>query len=94
MGASEAGGGKRGRWGQARLVGAGEANGGRKPPGQIPCQQCVTNQKLGNDPIGRELPWILDGYPDDIWLTRTRWFDPTGYEFPRILDSFDDAWLT
>jgi len=42
MGASEAGGGKRGWWGQAmqaRLVGAGEANGGRKPPGQIPSQQ-------------------------------------------------------
>jgi len=38
MGASEAGGGKRGWWGQARLVGAGEANGGRKPPGQIPSQ--------------------------------------------------------
>jgi len=32
-------GGKRGWWGQARLVGAGEANGGRKPPGQIPSQQ-------------------------------------------------------
>jgi len=39
MGASEAGGSKRGWWGQARLVGAGEANGGRKPPGQIPSQQ-------------------------------------------------------
>jgi len=38
MGESEAGGGKRGWWGQARLVGAGEANGGRKPPGQIPSQ--------------------------------------------------------
>jgi hypothetical protein len=38
-GASEAGGGRRDRWGQARLVGAGEANGGRKPPGQIPSQQ-------------------------------------------------------
>jgi len=32
-------GGRRGRWGQVRPVGAGEANGGRKPPGQIPCQQ-------------------------------------------------------
>jgi hypothetical protein len=32
-------GGRRGRWGQARLVGAGEAHGGRKPPGQIPSQQ-------------------------------------------------------
>jgi len=39
MGASEAGGGKRGWWGQARLVGAGETNGGRKPPGQTPSQQ-------------------------------------------------------
>jgi len=39
MGASEAGGGRRDRWGQARLVGAGEANGGRMPPGQTPSQQ-------------------------------------------------------
>jgi hypothetical protein len=29
---------KQGRWGQPRLVGAGEANGGRKPLGQIPSQ--------------------------------------------------------
>ena len=36
--ASEADGGKRGWWGQARPVGAGEANGGRKPPGQIHSQ--------------------------------------------------------
>jgi hypothetical protein len=35
-------GGRRGRWGQARLVEAGEANGGRKPPGQIPSQQLQT----------------------------------------------------
>jgi len=40
-GASEADGGKRGWWGHARpvgLMGAGEANGGSKPPGQIPSQ--------------------------------------------------------
>jgi len=41
MGASEAGGGRRDRSGQARLVGAGEANGGRNPPGQIPSQQHI-----------------------------------------------------
>ena len=29
-------GGRRGWWGQARLVGAGEANGGRKPPASCP----------------------------------------------------------
>jgi hypothetical protein len=34
-------GGKLGVWGQARLVGAGEANGGHKPSGQIPSQQNV-----------------------------------------------------
>jgi len=31
MGAGEADSGRRDWWGQARLVGAGEANGGRKP---------------------------------------------------------------
>ena len=46
MGASEAGGGKGGWWGQARLVGAGEANGGRKPPGQISSQQHYEEQEL------------------------------------------------
>ena len=29
-------------WGQARPMGASEANGGRKPPGQIPSQQNST----------------------------------------------------
>jgi len=38
LGARESGGGRRGWWGQARLVGAGEANGGRKLPGQTPSQ--------------------------------------------------------
>jgi len=32
MGAVETGGGRRDRWGQARQVGEGEANGGHKPP--------------------------------------------------------------
>jgi len=36
MGASEAGGGRRDRWGQVKLVGAGEANGGRNPPALCP----------------------------------------------------------
>jgi hypothetical protein len=36
MGAGEADGGRRGWWGQARLVGAGEDNGGRKPPATCP----------------------------------------------------------
>jgi len=48
MGASEAGGGKRGWWGQARLVGAGEANGGRKPPGQTPSQHRVSRNSVNH----------------------------------------------
>jgi len=36
MGAGEADGGRRGWWGQARMVGAGEANGGCKPPASCP----------------------------------------------------------
>jgi len=51
-------GGRRGWWGQARLVGAGEANGGRKPmpaalgrkphkpSGQIPCQHAENRISL------------------------------------------------
>jgi len=36
MGVREADGGRRGRWGQARLVGAGEACGGGQPPASCP----------------------------------------------------------
>jgi len=36
MGAGEVGGGRRGWWGQMRPVGAGEANGGGKPPASCP----------------------------------------------------------
>jgi hypothetical protein len=38
-------GGRRGQWGQARLVGACEANGGRKPPGQIASQQVAATER-------------------------------------------------
>jgi hypothetical protein len=38
-------GGRRGRWGQARLVGAGEANGGRKPPAICPSPPAPNTRK-------------------------------------------------
>jgi hypothetical protein len=48
MGASEADGGKQGQWGQARLVGAGKANGGRMPPASWrACQHQTDGKPLG-----------------------------------------------
>ena len=41
----EADDGKRGRWGQARLVGAGEANGGGKPPASCPSPPASKTKK-------------------------------------------------
>jgi len=44
-------GGMRGRWGQARLVGAGEANGGRKPPASCPSPPAPnTREATGPNP--------------------------------------------
>jgi len=51
MGASEAGGGRRGWRGQARLVGAGEANGDRKPPATCPSPPAPnTREATGPNP--------------------------------------------
>jgi len=51
MGASEADGGRRGWWGQARLVGAGEANGGRKPPASCPSLRPNATKATGANPV-------------------------------------------
>jgi len=51
MGAGEADGGKRGWWWQARLVGAGEAYGGRKPPATCPSAPAPnTREATGPNP--------------------------------------------
>jgi hypothetical protein len=48
-------GGRRGRWGQARLVGAGEANGGRKPPASCPSPPTPnTREATGPNPESTE----------------------------------------
>jgi len=44
-------GGRRGRWGQARLVGAGEANGGRKPPASCPSLRSNATKATGPNPV-------------------------------------------
>jgi len=50
-GAGEADEGRQGRWGQARLVGAGEANGGRKPPASCPSPPAPnTREATGPNP--------------------------------------------
>jgi len=51
MGASEADGGKRGWWGQTRLVGAGEANGGCKPPASCPSLRPNATTATGPIPV-------------------------------------------
>jgi len=44
-------GGRRGRWGQARLMGAGEANGGGKPPASCPSPPAPsTREATGPNP--------------------------------------------
>jgi hypothetical protein len=51
MGASEADGGRRGRWGQTRLVGGGKANGGGKPPASSPSPPASeTKEATGPNP--------------------------------------------
>jgi len=85
MGAGEADRGKQGRWGQARLVGAGEANGGRKPPGQIPSQQVQVQKKwglvrsrsknysdwIGLDLDGPGLDWSNAGLVESLGISRS-----------------------
>ena len=51
MRAGEADGGRRGRWGQARLGGAGEANGGRKPPASRPSLRPNATKATGPNPV-------------------------------------------
>jgi hypothetical protein len=51
MGAGEADGGRRGWWGQTRLVGAGEVNGGGKPPASCPSPPASkTKEATGPNP--------------------------------------------
>jgi len=51
MGAGEAGGGRRDWWEQARLVGVGKANGGRKPPASCPSPPAPnTREATGPNP--------------------------------------------
>ena len=59
MGASEAGGGRRDWWGQARLVGAGEANGGRKPPASCRARQHQTPGKPPGQIPSQQLHFTL-----------------------------------
>jgi len=51
MGASEADGGRRSWWGQARLVGAGEANEGRKPPASCQGLRPNATKATGPNPV-------------------------------------------
>jgi len=49
---------RRGRWGQARLVGAGEANGGRKPPATCPSPPALnTREATGPNPYSTLPLW-------------------------------------
>ena len=71
MGASEADGGRRGRWGQTRLVGAGKADGGGKPPASYPCPPASdTKEATGPNPYSTLMGAVIW----QTWILRMRRF--------------------